>query len=240
MPFMLAVSGKKQSGKDTLVRYLNPIINAAGRVEYFSFADQLKKFLIDAMGIDYSSVWGSDEEKNKPTNYFWDKLPYDIRRSNAKPGTYEARTGPMSGREIMQVFGTNIMRELFDDKIWVNACFRDIQSRNPDFALLADMRFPSELSPWVSNNGFIIRLLRDVSNGDSHSSETALDYFDWDQFGDKVLIIPPEATKRECLEMSLKWLMPFVEKYLTDYSDAEQRILLFRQAANQVLRKPDE
>lgn len=240
MPFMLAVSGKKQSGKDTLVSYLNPIMKAAGRVEYFSFADQLKKFLIEGMGIDPSSVFGSNEEKNRPTNYFWDKLPYDIRRSNARPGTNEARTGPMSGRELMQVFGTNIMRELFDDRIWVNSCFRNIKSNNPDFALLADMRFCSELEPWISSNGFIIRLLRDVSNGDTHPSETALDYFDWDQFGDRVLTVPPEATKKECLEMSLGWITPFIESYLGDYDNAESRITAFREAVQQSIRIDNE
>jgi hypothetical protein len=26
----------------------------------------------------------------------------------------------MSSREILQVFGTNIMRAFFDDKVWVN------------------------------------------------------------------------------------------------------------------------
>lgn len=240
MSFMLAVSGKKQSGKDTLVSYLNPIFQAAGQVEYFTFADQLKKFLVEGMGLDRSSVWGSDKEKNALTDYVWDNLPYEIRRANAKPGSNEAKSGPMSGREIMQVFGTDIMRNFFDDKIWVNACFRAIRAADVDFALLPDMRFPSELDPWINRNGYIIRLMRDVSQGDAHSSEVALDYCDWDRFGNQVLVVPADATKRECLQLALEWLTPLIEDYLADYTDADTRIASLRESIELAIRTPDE
>ena len=229
MTFMLAISGKKQSGKDTLVNYLHPIFESVGQVQYFTFADQLKKFLIEGMGLDPKSVWGSDEDKNKLTNYTWDNLPYDILVSNKKKGTNQLRSGLMSGREIMQVFGTDIMRNFFDDKIWVNSCFRSIKKSKPDFALLSDMRFPSELDPWISNGGYIIRLMRDASKGDSHPSEIALDYYDWDRFYNKVLVIPENATKKECLELAIEWIVPLVEKYLADALNAEERISLFRE-----------
>lgn len=235
MTFMLAVSGKKQSGKDTLVSNLSPILQTAGSVEYFTFADQLKKFLVEGMGLDHSSTWGTDEEKNRLTPYMWDKLPYEIRRSNARRGSKEPRTGQMSGREIMQVFGTDIMREFFDEKIWVNACFRAIERSKPVFALLPDMRFPSELNPWIDRGGYIIRLTRDVSGGDAHPSEVALDGNDWSSYPSQVLVIPADATKTECLCLSLNWLRPRIENYFSTSSDAEESVYRFEQAAAQAV-----
>ena len=179
------------------------------------------------MGLEPSSVWGSNEDKNRPTSYVWDKLPYEIRKANAFPGTTEARTGPMSGREIMQVFGTDIMREFFDDKIWVNSCFRAITTVDPDFALLPDMRFPSELDPWIKEGGYIIRLMRDVSEGDKHSSETALDDWDWAQYGDRVLLVPEDASKEQCASIAIEWLAPLIDDYLADYSDYSSRMEAF-------------
>lgn len=72
-------------------------------------------------------------------------------------------SGLISARELMQLFGTDLMRRIFSDKIWVNSCISAIERENPDVALIPDMRFPSEFNPLMDNNAYIIRLMRDVS-----------------------------------------------------------------------------
>lgn len=238
--FMLAVSGKKQSGKDTLVNYLHPIFERSGRVAYFSFADSLKQFLEYGMGIPHECLWGTDNQKNQLTDFKWENLPLKIRWDNSGRPKEESlrnyerwfeanshgdefawskfvndfifhlpmqlRKGPMTAREVMQVFGTDLMRNMFDDKIWVNATFREMNREAPDFALLPDMRFPSELDPWIAHGGYIIRLMRDVSDGDPHPSETSFDGWNWESYGDRVLVVHKDATIEEVREQAVEWL----------------------------------
>ena len=241
MTFILAASGKKQSGKDTLLQGIRPFLQDKGVVKYYSFADGLKNFLQTGLGLKHEQVWGTDEQKNSPTSLSWETLPLYIRwerggnlcltKSNRKikidsldsvrhSGDMEQhfldalnqglnpvgfKSGPMSGRDLMQVFGTDIMRRMFSDRIWVDALFRAIEKDNPDIALIPDMRFPSEFLPLHERGARVIRLTRDVSRGDSHLSETALDNWDWAKY-DKVLVIPQDATIDGARELALTWL----------------------------------
>tara|TARA_B100000614_G_scaffold262909_1_gene300925 strand:+ start:425065 stop:425871 length:807 start_codon:yes stop_codon:yes gene_type:complete len=244
MTFILAVSGKKQSGKSTLVDFLVEWFENEGLiVKAYSFADSLKEFLVNAMGLRPEQVYGTDAEKNSLTDYRWETLPLKVRWQNSgKPaetflraheGNYamhpggkemawaafvkshwqtiskDLRTGPMSGREMMQVFGTDIMREMFDDRIWVNATFRSICKDDPDIALIPDLRFPSEIRGLEENDGYIIRLTRDVSGGDPHPSETALDDFDWDKISHQdgmARVVPAEASIEDVRAAALNFI----------------------------------
>jgi len=273
MSVIIALSGKKQSGKSTLAEYLktrllfsqvpeieNFIQDQSGkvfvkvrdesslvrdrdiqfhskitlperhlRIVIYSFADALKEFCINVLGLSPEQVYGTDEQKNSLTDMCWYTVPEYIRWKN---GTREVRTknneclikdlsidseleyleklregyhfdgfkmGRMTAREIMQVVGTDVMRNMFSDKIWVNATFRKIKNDNPDVAIIADMRFPSEVFALEENNGYTIRLKRIVSSSDIHPSEISLDNWEWKN-DDKHLVVPEDAdipTKNE-------------------------------------------
>lgn len=240
MTLILAVSGKKQSGKDTLLKNLRPYLDQIGEVKYYTFADELKNFLITGMGLRHEQVWGTDAEKNTLTEYYWEGLPEYIRwefggqcvrkyedqdvisRYYCKPSMVEKtyweifytsaigrpvdlKIGKMTARELMQLFGTNLMRCMFSDRIWVNSLFRAVERDNPSVAIIPDMRFPSEFAPIYERGGFIIRLTRDVSNGDQHPSEIALDSWCWSQY-DRVLVVPADVTIDSCRDLSISWL----------------------------------
>jgi hypothetical protein len=245
MTFILAASGKKQSGKDTLLRGIRPFLETYGEVKYYSFADELKNFLQTGLGLKYEQVWGTDAEKNTPTVYCWETLPSFIRWERggcycllksgrkiqlqkaqvSRGSTYsdnsfeslyieainngmipvDLKSGFMSGRDLMQVFGTDIMRKMFSDTVWVNALFRAIEKDNPAIALIPDMRFPSEFVPLHEKGARVIRLTRDVSQGDFHASETALDDWPWHSYTN-VLVIPNDATITSSQEMTIEWL----------------------------------
>jgi hypothetical protein len=89
--------------------------------------------------------------------------------------------GFMTAREIMQVVGTDVFRNYFDDSVWVNATLRSIDNSDAKVILISDVRFPSEVESLIIEGATVIRLLRDVCDKDSHSSETALDDFDFDR-----------------------------------------------------------
>jgi len=205
---ILGISGKKQSGKSSLSSFIKKTYDTGldneDEIAIVSFADELKTLLIRLLGLKETQCYGSDEEKNSFVNYFWDNLPDNIREmyfnkvitteseSSGHIERYtknELRSGPMTARELMQVFGTDIMRNMFDSNVWINATFRAIESLPQKIIIIQDVRFKTEIQKIISyTNGYIIRLFRSVEN-DVHFSETQLDDFDFSLLGFRCLLL---------------------------------------------------
>lgn len=205
---IIAIAGRKQSGKDTLCRFLTERLeNIPSKI--YSFADPLKRFCIDVMGLREEQCYGSDAEKNTKTKYLWDNISAEIRAKYGKEEVVSAmihkefggmeqvsavkriqRTGPMTGREVMQVFGTDVLRRQFSDGIWVNAALRMIHKESYPISFIADMRFESEANALLkTKNTYVIRLLRKVYE-DVHESEKDLDNYNFKKiFGDRCLVV---------------------------------------------------
>ena len=81
----------------------------------------------------------------------------------------------MTARELMQIFGTDIGRTMFDSNIWVDATINKIKEENPAIAVIDDLRFCSEADSILSNNGVVVLLSRNSSSSDIHGSEKDLD-----------------------------------------------------------------
>ena len=208
MAVVVGLSGRKQSGKNTVCDYLLEQIDVKCKI--YSFADSLKRFCIDVMGLREEQCYGSDEDKNSITIYTWDNMTYDIQRSYAVDGVMPA--GQMTAREIMQVFGTDVMRDMFDKDIWVKSTFNLINSQDVDVAFIADTRFPSEVNAIKDqDNGYVIRLTRKVAD-DCHVSETALDDYDFSVLGERACMIDnQDMTIEEQNEIAWNFLKPILE-----------------------------
>lgn len=155
----------------------------------FSYAEKLKEFATDVLGLEESQVYGTDEEKNTLTKYNWEDMPIP-------PGYYQkAKTGnnyqqikqnpkgSMTAREVLQYFGTEIGRQMYGN-IWTEACIRSIKKSQTGLALIDDVRFSNEVDAIRNEGGKVIRLTRVVNPEDKHPSETALDKenYDWSNF----------------------------------------------------------
>jgi hypothetical protein len=166
---------------DALARY---------SVKRYSFADELKKFCVNVLNVPYESCWGTDVQKNAPVPHIlWENFPRECRPVEkvfhdskfqefsgiVRESWSEERpkTGPMTGREIMQVFGTNIVRRIYGD-CWARATYNAIKNDGYKLAVVTDGRFPNEIDLGEVVNAKSIRLLRAISN-DDHRSEIALD-----------------------------------------------------------------
>ena len=201
-------------------------------VKLFSFADTLKNFCTDVLGVEHHKVWGTQEQKEELTHIKWGGLPENIlyhwseEARGKKPDSGKTLfcgkadifcghipTGQMSGREIMQVFGTDMIRAWYYDA-WAEATFRMINrwfsnqqyvAKPPRLALVCDGRFPNEISAGIMNGAKTIRLLRDPNEGkDQHASETALDDYPLDKYS---LVIDNR-------DMSVKEQNDFLKPYL--------------------------
>ena len=157
------------------------------QVKIFNFSDEMKIFCKRVLGLSYNQCYGSDEDKNTLTNYLWKNIPNEIRE---RYGTVDIDPSKqMSAREVIQVFGTDIIRNMFGKSVWVDATIREIHRYNPHVAILADVRFLSELESVLAlENSVIIRLQRKKEKG-THASETQLDGYDFSQHGDRVLVL---------------------------------------------------
>lgn len=232
---ILGISGHKQSGKSTLAEYLTRHFEAAEHERYastYSFADALKNFCINTLGLSKEQCYGTDEQKNTVTKYLWDNIPMDIRMkySNQKERRSHVellefggqknvsqeynlpRSGIMTGREVMQVFGSDIMRNYFSDMIWVNGTISQIKKDKSQVSIVADVRFTSEVNAILEqSNGYIVRLTREIDPSDRHISEIELDNYDWVAHKHRCLII---NNKDEDINYKNKLALEFISSVL--------------------------
>lgn len=135
------------------------------------------------------SNWEKEEVKEKPGLYY--KTASGLLSHKGAP-TLLAQCpvnkvifhapGPMTGRDVMQFVGTEIFRRMYGN-IWADATIRKIKQDNPTMAIVCDVRFPNEVEAIQKAGGKVLRLLRDVYEGqDQHSSETALDDYPLEKF----------------------------------------------------------
>ena len=156
--------GEKVSGSDWIPlteEYvdISQLLESFRPCKIYAFADVLKEFAVDVLGLEYNQVYGTYEEKNSPTHLLWENMP----TGNNK--------GPMTGREVLQYFGSDICRKMYEN-IWFDACIRRIRKDNPELALISDVRFSNEIAGVQKEGGIVFGLPRDIVNGkDTHSSE---------------------------------------------------------------------
>jgi hypothetical protein len=232
---IVVISGKKGSGKNTaanqivaqylnkmvdplvmpwsvdnlgLLRYRNLPVPAEAipfRVAFLSFAAPIKHFCMDVLGLTHDQCWGTDDDKNTLTKFRWDNVA-------SKHGSL--RQGFMTARDVMQVFGTDLMRTWHPD-VWAEACAAMAVKETVELTLITDCRFPNEVDVFRKIKGqiadcdiWLIRLLRSPYN-DQHPSETALDTYPLSQFDLVVPDHPGVAAQGE---------------YLKDFIDARLRL----------------
>lgn len=76
----------------------------------------------------------------------------------------------LSIRQVMQLFGTEIMRNNIDDKIWINCVLNRSYNQN---LIISDLRFITEYEEIKNRNGFIIYIDRGLTPG-LHKSESEM------------------------------------------------------------------
>jgi len=151
-------------------------------VKMYAFSDALKRFCIDILGLTYEQCYGEDADRNSVVPHIeWDTLPLSIRKAHDIVQTFpNGREGNMTAREVLQIFGTEMVRSMYHDA-WARGTYNIVKREKIKLAIISDGRFPNELSIGKEFGAKSVRLLRDVSGGDNHLSETALDdYEDFD------------------------------------------------------------
>ena len=201
---IIGLNGKKQAGKDSFANFAEEIL--PNQVARISFAYPLKMFCVNYLGVPHKNVFGSDFEKDQWVGT-WGII---FGEQNEKLLTqYEKNTDdPISGREVLQVVGTDIFRENLNSNIWVDIAKRRLQDQQwdkpvngkPKVVFITDVRFPNEVD-WINEEGYVgVRIYRYTGKTDSivHSSETSFDSIPDSKF--KHLIDAQENTSLSALK----------------------------------------
>lgn len=155
---IIGFTGYARSGKDTAAGFLQEM-----GFTLFHFADPLKEAARAIFSFNERQLYGDLKETVDP---YWGFSP----------------------REALQRFGTDAMRNNFDQGIWVKALLRRIKAHSGPVTI-ADVRFPNEAAAIELLGGLLVRVSRPgVLAVNAHASETALDGWDAiDLFNDGTL-----------------------------------------------------
>jgi hypothetical protein len=178
-------------------------LNMWPHVKLYSFADELKRICVDLFKIPAINVYGSDQDKNKQIEHLlWQNMPGVLAdKTNINTiGEYLSllniiyhKPGPMTAREFMQFFGTEIMRKIWEP-VWISNTMLRIARENSELAIITDVRFPNEVSAVNHARGYVAGLTRKL-NKDSHASEP-----DVKKYKDSEIILIKNHTKEYTLD----------------------------------------
>lgn len=147
---IIALSGKKGSGKSTVAVEFNLKMLSAYKV--VAFATPIKEIIATMTGCDLDAL-EQQKFKDSLTTYL---------KPDGVAYTY---------RELMQKIG-DLYRQEFGENVFVDQLFHRHRGRN---LIIADCRYKNELKAIEERGGVVIRVNRVLTNADSHSSETDLD-----------------------------------------------------------------
>ena len=148
---VIALSGYARSGKDTAAELL--CLNY--EFNRLSFADPMR----DAMYKLNPLVDGTTRLADLVDDYGW-----DVAKSKDE------------ARRLLQVFGTEVGREMFGQNFWIDQVFKQVEG--PGRFVVADVRFPNEADAIKARGGTVIRINRhNLSAVNGHKSEHAMDNY---------------------------------------------------------------
>jgi hypothetical protein len=153
-------------------------------VKGYNFADTLKEICMATLGLTFEQCYGSDEQKNSPTELRWENMPGAVQNLEDKYGNIagdygfvEHKPGFMTAREVLQFVGTDLFRRM-NQNVWVDSVLNQIEAEQPEVAVIGDCRYVNEIEAVKSRGGYVVRLLRNDDCQDSHCSENDLNNFD--------------------------------------------------------------
>jgi hypothetical protein len=154
-------------------------------VKKYSFADSLKSICMSLFGFTYEQCYGSNAYKDQIIPHLlWENMPgvmtpteWSMRQGgviagyNQNPQDFgiQLNEGPMTAREFMQYFGTDVMRKIWEP-IWIKRTLKDIEEERPLLAIIDDCRFKNEILAIQEVGGKVIGQTRSP-HADNHSSE---------------------------------------------------------------------
>lgn len=142
MKLVVGLVGFKGSGKDTAA---NVFVSRGFTKD--SFAAPLKDAVAQIFSWDRELIEGATEASRA-----WREIP--------DPYWSAAFGCDVMPRVVLQKFGTESMRDVFHDDIWVKSLMRRIQTSSRQKFVVSDVRFENEVQAIQELGGIIVRIRR--------------------------------------------------------------------------------
>ena len=171
--FVIALSGKKGSGKDTvadMLQFYFKLYHGEETTKH-AFADPVRKIAGIVASVD--DVYFEDRDLKEQPIFFDD--------SNRTP------------RDYLRLVG-QALKSAIDEDIWVRLLGRSAFAYMTASCRVTDVRFRNELDFVKENGAFVIKIERDDNMSDNDVSETDMDSFKDEEFD---LIIKNNGDKEE-------------------------------------------
>ena len=171
--FVIALSGKKGSGKDTvadMLQFYFKLYHGEETTKH-AFADPVRKIAGIVASVD--DVYFEDRDLKEQPIFFDD--------SNRTP------------RDYLRLVG-QALKSAIDEDIWVRLLGRSAFVYMTSSCIVTDVRFRNELDFVKENGAFVIKIERDDNMSDNDVSETEMDSFKDEEFD---LIIKNNGDKEE-------------------------------------------
>ena len=177
---IIGISGKAQSGKDTVCKMI------VYTIWYYNYSQRLQPFSLEHYNNTYEkfgdvidfTCWYKTSFANKLKQCLSNILNVSI--SKFEDNEFKKSKVEWLGitvRELLQKFGTAIRNEVSDD-FWVKACLNNLE-KDDDY-LITDVRFKSEAKGIKDLEGIIVRVNREGAGAGNHISEIDLDDYSFD------------------------------------------------------------
>lgn len=187
----ILINGAAGAGKNHVANLLKQSLIGCGyRPQILAFATTLKEIIAATCGISLEDL---EFYKNQP-----DQPIITIKRRDVSQST-----SVLNMRQVLQRFGTEAMRSLFGNYVWVDR-FKEqahlLAERGVDFLICPDFRFSEE---FILSALTIKVLNNDLDSNNKHSSENDLEHFNFDYTIDNTG--RPEL--KEKVKEVVKWIL---------------------------------
>lgn len=166
--FKILISGKANTGKDTLKNICIDLLNIQNNYTSLAFADPMKKIVCEMYpNIDRNWLYGPSELRN---NIIVDAL--------------DSYGNPLTVRQLLLDLGK--FGRAYNSDVWVNAA--DTKINKSKHILIPDCRFINEFNYAKRNNFYLIRIKRpDNKYKINDISESEMDLIDDSKFNSVIL-----------------------------------------------------
>lgn len=159
-PPIIGLHGRAKAGKDTGCEVIIEWAGARGVLAAReAFADRLKQSAAAALGFE--------GDREACVAYCNDLKVNGIIITDLADG----RNNQQSGREFLQLYGTEAHRDVFGKDFWLAAVYDSPTARDAELLVITDVRFPNEIESVQQRGGEVWYIDRDVAGAGDHASE---------------------------------------------------------------------
>lgn len=168
----ILLSGKRGVGKDTAGGIIKEMIEElGGKVELKSFAEPMKKFLIETFNFDPRYMYGETTLRNESSPIKWEEVAPEKRANSDNPY--------MTYRDILKLIGQGMREQM--PNIWAVAARNSSEElvKKNILPVFMDTRMKNEVLEFGGRCVNIRIFRRTPWAGDTHETETQLDSWDF-------------------------------------------------------------